>query len=165
MKFTKTLWLNVILLLAVSCGAVALTGCSEPAGEESHSHADGEEHEKEHGDEAGHSGDTVVSFEDALAELSEMKTVICKAFADETPDDAHDALHDVGHLLESLPELASKDLKLDEAAMTSLDAAVEALFDGFGKLDETFHGGEEVDAKQIEEELTKAIDQLKQAVK
>lgn len=165
MKFSAKLRMNALLLLAVSCGAVALTGCSEPVGEESHSQASGAEHEKEHGDESGHSGHSVDSFEDAVAELSEMKTVICKAFAEGTPDDAHDALHDVGHLLESLPELASKDLKLDQAAMTSLDAAVEALFDGFGKLDETFHGGDEVDAEQIESELAKAIDQLKQAVK
>lgn len=169
MKFSATFWMNALLLLAVSCGTVPCTGCSEPAGEGSHSHEDGMEHVDEHGEWHGgepvHSAHEVQSFAEAVAEMSKMKKAICKAFADQTPEDAHDGLHDVGRLLESIPELASKDLKLDQSAMTSLDAAVEALFDGFGKLDETFHGGDEVDAEQIEEELTQAIDKLKQAVK
>lgn len=161
MKFSRTLWIKTLLVLAVSCGTVGLPGCADQAGEESHSHVDGDEH----GEHAEHGEHQVDSFEEAVAELSEMKTVICKAFAEQTPDDAHDALHDVGHLLESIPDLASKDLELESEAMASLDAAVEALFDGFGKLDETFHGGDEVDAEQIEKALTQAIDQLKQAAK
>lgn len=149
----------------MSGGAITFTGCAEQAESEAHSHAEGDEH-NEHGehDEAGHGDHEARTFEESVAELASMKDSICKAFADGTPEEAHDALHEVGHMLETLPSLASKELKLDDESMKSLDAAVEALFDGFGQLDETFHGGEEVDAEQIDKGLTQALDQRKAAV-
>ncbi|GAB5405552.1 MAG: hypothetical protein Aurels2KO_37830 [Aureliella sp.] len=163
MNVTRSIWLRLFLALLFGSGVVTITGCADSADGDSHSHAEGEEHggHEDHGDGDSHEEK---SFEESVAELSQMKEVICEAFANGTPDEAHDALHGVGHLLESLPELASKELSLDEGAMESLDAAVESLFDGFGQLDETFHGGDEVDAAQISEDLSDAIAQMKAAV-
>ncbi|HBE68086.1 MAG TPA: hypothetical protein DDW52_08045 [Planctomycetaceae bacterium] len=152
---------------------MGLVGCGEPV-EDSHDHADGHS-EAEHadGDHDGHSehdghgdGDHPQNVQEAVAKLTKMKDTICKAFADGTPNDAHHELHEVGHILEDLPAMAGKQLSLSEDAMGKLDAAVEALFDGFGELDGVFHGGDEseVDAEAISKELTDAIEQLKQAI-
>jgi hypothetical protein len=105
------------------------------------------------------------SFRESVAGIEAMATKICKAFADGTPDDAHDALHEVGHSLEKLPVLAAKDGKLTEEQMTVVNEAVEALFDGFGKLDDTLHGGDEVDIAAIEGTLTETLAKLNEVSK
>jgi hypothetical protein len=93
-----------------------------------------------------------------------MKSEICKAFADGTPDDAHDALHEVGHSLEELPGLAAKEGDLTAEQLSAVETAVEALFDGFGELDGTLHGGGEVDIKELEEKLSQALEKLEEVV-
>lgn len=107
----------------------------------------------------------VANFRESVAGIEAMATKICKAFADGTPDDAHDALHEVGHSLEKLPALAAKEGKLNEEQMTLVNEAVEALFDGFGKLDDTLHGGEEVDIAAIEGTLTETLTKLNEVAK
>lgn len=106
------------------------------------------------------SEEQAASFRESVAGIEAMATTICKAFADGTPEDAHDALHEVGHSLEKLPALAAKEGKLTEEQMTVVNEAVEALFDGFGKLDDTLHGGEEVDIAAIEGTLTETLAKL-----
>lgn len=111
------------------------------------------------------SAEPVASFRESIAGIEAMATQICKAFSEGTPDDAHDALHEVGHSLEQLPELAAKEGKLNEEQMTVVNEAVEALFDGFGKLDDTLHGGEEVDIAAIESTLTETLAKLNEVAK
>lgn len=165
----KTLTLKqqfVLPAVFASLLAINLVGCGEPTESDSHDHADGHsESEHAHGVDGEH-GEHPQNVEEVVAKLSEMKDKICKAFADGTPDDAHDELHQAGHLLEDLPAMASKQLSLGEEAMGKVDAAVEALFDGFGEFDGVFHGGDEseIDADAISKELTAAIEQLKQAI-
>lgn len=118
-----------------------------------------------HGHETSSESGQRADFSSTLTAIEAMKTKICKAFADGVPDDAHDALHDVGHSLEKLPELAAKEGKFSADQLATVKESVEALFDGFGKLDDTMHGGAEVDAIVLEEKLTAAITKLKEAVK
>lgn len=111
------------------------------------------------------SDDVPIDFEEALKRVETMKTSICKAFNDGTPEDAHDLLHEVGHALGKIPDLAAKQNRLTADQTSEVNVAVEALFDGFGQLDDTLHGGEEVDIADLDKKLTEALNDLKDAVK
>ena len=125
-------------------------------------HGDHGDHE-EHGDHKEH--EAPKDFATALKQLKDMKVLICKAFADGSPDDAHDQLHDVGKLLEKMPELAAEGGDLAAEKLTEIDQAVEELFDGFGQLDGTLHGGDAVDVAELEKQLTQSIESLEMAAK
>ncbi len=116
-------------------------------------------------DHESSSVEQAATFRESVVGIKALATQICKAFADGTPDDAHGALHDVGHSLEKLPALAAQEGKLTEEQMTVVNEAVEALFDGFGKLDDTLHGGEEVDIAAIEGMLTETLAKLNEVAK
>jgi hypothetical protein len=79
------------------------------------------------------------SFPEALEQLKQFKDQIKTAFESGNPDSAHDALHEIGHVLECLPELAGK-LTTDPAQTASVVEAQTKLFDAYGKLDESMHG-------------------------
>ncbi len=145
--------------------AVGLAGCQDQPGarEAQQAAQPADAHGHEHATNSG--SDKPADFSSTLTAIETMKTQICKAFADGVPDDAHHALHDVGHSLEKLPELAAKEGKFSAEQLAVVKEAVEALFDGFGKLDVTMHGGAEVDAKALEVKLTEALTKLKEAVK
>ena len=119
------------------------------------------------GGEAGHDHDHGAKPEDfasAMKILEGYSSDILTAFKDGKPEEAHDALHSIGHLLESLPELAMKDKELGDEAKTQLNQAVESLFDSFTKLDGTLHGGEAADVDAVSEDVNKAMEQLRSAM-
>ncbi|MEC8556376.1 MAG: hypothetical protein VXZ82_15310 [Planctomycetota bacterium] len=157
------------LLSLVLCFSVAaFVGCGDATEEsnggdntESHEgHDHGDEHA--HGDEHSHEPET---FAEALEEVKEMKTKICKAFSDGTPNDAHDALHDVGHALEGLSKTAGKEADVTPEQLEKVKVQVEALFEGFAKLDGVMHGGPEVKIEDLEKTLTAAITELEGVMK
>ena len=86
-----------------------------------------------------------------VQELVSLRNVIRDGFAADDVDAAHGPLHDVGSVLEKLPELAKKQ-GLGEDDLNSVNAATEALFDAFGAVDKTLHGG---DGSTYEEEADK----------
>lgn len=142
---------------------VATTGCDNASTETASSDTANSQqsHDHDHDEHA----DEPATFAEALAKLQEMKSEICTAFENETPEDAHDALHGVGHLLEDLPKLAAQQDGLSAEQLGNVETAVESLFDGFGQLDDTLHGGEEVDLEQLDKQLTEAMASLEGAVK
>lgn len=99
---------------------------------------------------------------EAVTQLEEYKTTIKTAFEGGKPEDAHGALHDIGHLLESIPGLAAKNAEGDADAVK---AAVEDLFDAFGALDETMHGGEDIKYETVAEKIDAAVAVIKGQVK
>ncbi len=112
--------------------------------------------EKQTGSDKSHP-DHAETLEGAMKELAGFKTAIQKAFEDKKPGSAHDALHEVGHVLEELPELAKKE-EMSEENIKTLKDAVDVLFDGFGELDKSMHGKtgksyEEV-AKSLDDAMT-----------
>ena len=157
------------LLSLVLCFSVAtLVGCGDTTtesngGDNTESH-DGHDHgdEHAHGDEHPHEPET---FAEALDEVKEMKIKICKAFTDENPDDAHGALHDVGHALEELSKMAEKEADVTPEQLEKVKAQVEVLFEGFAKLDGVMHGGPEVKIEDVEKTLTAAITELEGVMK
>ncbi|MEM8736246.1 MAG: hypothetical protein AAGG44_18595 [Planctomycetota bacterium] len=132
-------------------------------GHAGHDHDDHAGHD--HDGHADHDDDAPESFAEALTSITSMKSNICKAFANKTPDDAHDELHEVGHLLEEMPSLAAKVEGISKEQLAKVEAAVEELFDGFSELDGTLHGGADVDVAALEKQLTDAIGALEAVTK
>ncbi len=96
------------------------------------------------------------TFADALAILTQQQTAISEAFAAGDPEAAHEPLHEVGHTLELLPELA-KSAGVDEEAQAAISSATEELFTAFGGLDEVLHGGEEIGYDDVKDQITSAM--------
>lgn len=151
------------LLSLVLCFSVAaFVGCGDTT-DESNGGDNTESHDgHDHGDEHAHEPE---NFAEALEEVKEMKTTICKAFADGTPDDAHTPLHNVGHALEELSEMAKKEADVTPEQLEAVKAQVEVLFEGFAKLDGVMHGGPEVKIEDLEKDLTAAITELEGVMK
>ena len=81
------------------------------------------------------------SMKDAVTELKAMRDTIREAFAKNDQDGAHDPLHEVGHVLEAIPELAKKE-KVTTENQAAIEKAVNSLMDAFGRVDKTMHGQE-----------------------
>lgn len=127
--------------------AVFLTGCgrsestvSRPSGEHgNHQHDGDHEHDHEsHGDSQAHSEPE--SLADAVAEIERLRGAIDQGFAAGDLDQADGPVHEIGHLIEELPELAAKE-SVSEEDQQQVKQAVDSLMDSFAALDERVHGG------------------------
>ena len=108
-----------------------------------------------------HEHDAPTTLPDAVKQLATHTDTISKAFTDKKPEDAHDSLHDVGHVLEAIPGLA-KDLS--DEKKTAIKKSVDELFACFGALDENLHGGPETPYSKIEDRVKTAMTELKSAI-
>lgn len=136
--------------LCAMCGFAALLaiGCQEepdsgiPAvmkGEEAH---------------AGHAhAETLV---EAVEEMVGMRNVIRDGFAKDDADAAHGPLHEVGHVLGEVEELAEKE-ELEVAQLNSVRDAVEELKEAFGSVDKMMHGGEGSEYSEVADKVDAAI--------
>ncbi len=143
------------LRLAYCVIGVCLVGCtpSQPSTKSSGSTGNNAAHSHEHTAPA--------NLPEALKQLDAHAETIGKAFVAETPNDAHDSLHDVGYVLESIPVLA-KDLAEEKKA--AVKKFVDELFECFNALDETMHGGIETPYSKIGERIKTALSGLKSAI-
>ena len=94
---------------------------------------------------------------EAIKELNEHVGTITKAFAAQKPNDAHDALHDVGHVLEELTGLAKGFPDEKKAAVKKV---VDELTSCFLALDDTLHGGPETAFDKVGDRITAAMADL-----
>jgi len=132
--------------------AVLVPGCQDapPAPvAESHEHGEGHHHPE--------------TLADALTELTELRDAIRDAFAKDDTDKAHDPLHEVGHIIEVVQELAEKE-KLPEDRLAIVKSSTEELFNAFGDVDKTMHGGEGSTYKDVSEKIDAAMVALKAAI-
>ena len=113
------------------------------------------------GNAHAHEHDAPTTLPDAVKQLATHTDTISKAFTDKKPEDAHDSLHDVGHVLEAIPGLA-KDLS--DEKKTAIKKSVDELFACFGALDENLHGGPETPYSKIEDRVKTAMTELKSAI-
>lgn len=116
--------------LASCVVAICLTelGCSRSkptADDDKHTH----EHENSH---------RTQSLAEAVQLLVDHRNAIRDAIDQGTPDVAHDAIHDVGHLLKSLPEIAA-DSDLVESEWNTVKLQSDRLMEAFGHIDSAFH--------------------------
>lgn len=143
MKFTLNL---VPVVLCIT--ALGLVGCTP---KESDSDTSTASHTEEHVHPE--------SFAAAIDTLIEQKDAIATAFAAGEPESAHNPLHEIGHTLELIPDLAKK-AGLGEEALQSVSSATEELYDAFGKLDEVLHGGEQISYDDVKDSITAAMTSL-----
>lgn len=138
-------------LAAVAVLSVAFVGCeapkpAAPAKEAAHEHS--------HDDLAVH------NYAESVGTLRKLHDEIKTAFEAGKPDDGHDALHKIGHVLEALEKQIS-EVAADK--QESANAAVKALFDSYTKIDEAMHHSEEVKYADMSEELSKNVAALEAA--
>lgn len=146
------------VVLATTCLLSPLMGCGKSATPTpSHASAnDGDEQNHEH--EGDSHEDAPQSYGEAVASLAGLRDTIRDAFAAKDDDKAHEPLHEVGHLLEHLPELAGKHTPPIDSAAVKSDA--DELFDLFGKVDEKMHGAEGAAYADVADKIDAAVDRL-----
>jgi hypothetical protein len=133
-----------------------------------HDHAEHDHDGHDHGPTAAAEKDKTAakpaakaeSFADAVAQLGGLHAKIRDGFEKNDVDSAHGPLHDVGHLLEQIPALASKETQ-DAALLEEVKKQVDELFDLYGKVDEKLHGEKGVDYKDVAEKIDAAMEKLK----
>jgi hypothetical protein len=74
-------------------------------------------------------------------------------------DTAHDPLHEVGPLLENLPKLAGQ-AGLNAEDLATAKAAITAMFEAYGQLDQAIHGDKEVDYESVRDKLDQGMADL-----
>jgi len=128
----RNLWSLVFgfsLLVGSGCTESSKTDTAASSAEHAHSHDD---HGHHHGPE---------SLKEAISQLTSMRDTIRDGFAKNDQDAAHDPLHEVGHVLEAMPELAKTE-KVSAKDQAAIEKAVNSLMDAFGRVDKTMHGQE-----------------------
>ena len=146
LRFSKSLASLALL------SAVLVPGCQDapPAPvADTHEHGEGHHHPE--------------TLADALTELTELRDTIRDAFAADDTDKAHDPLHEVGHIIEVVQELAEKE-KLPEERLAIVKSSTEELFNAFGEVDKTMHGGEGSTYKDVSGKIDAAMVALKAAI-
>ncbi len=145
------------LILAVALCTAPLPGCGTAEdGPEGHSHDHGHDHDHEH----AHRPD---SLHEAVAELEDLSEAIQAAIVDGDPEDAHDPLHEIGHLLEAIPDVAA-ETDLPESEWDAVKAASERLFEAFGDIDKAYHvedGDKKAAYEEVSDVLEEAIEEIR----
>lgn len=142
------------VLVVLSCSLVGCSGADPEAGRDASTH--GHDHDHDH----GHRPD---SLHAAVAELTEMRDAIRDAILTGEPDDAHGPLHEVGELLEAIPDIAA-ETDLPEEEWTAVNKANEQLFDAFGAIDKAFHtkdGDKKSAYEGVADQLDEAIEVIR----
>jgi hypothetical protein len=91
-------------------------------------------HHHEHGD---HDDEHHESYADAVAELDQLRGEVKDALAAGDLKKADGPVHEIGHILEELPELAAKETEL--ATDDTIKPAVDDLFECFNDIDLKLH--------------------------
>ncbi|REK17420.1 MAG: hypothetical protein DWQ37_06425 [Planctomycetota bacterium] len=106
-------------------------GCTS-AKQESAEHDDhGHSHDHEH-------ADAPESLPVAIVELRKNWEAISQVINGSDSESAHDRLHDVGTLLEAMPDLAA-ETDLPESEWNEIKSEADKLLDAFGDIDLAFH--------------------------
>jgi hypothetical protein len=98
-----------------------------------------------------------------VEKLEALRTTVSDSLKAKDTNKADDAVHEVGHVLEDIPELAKE--AVDEAQHADLKKDVEELFDHFEKLDDEIHSGKEVSYDAVGEKIDAAIERLHARIK
>lgn len=117
---------------AVLCLTLAIVGgcdSTKQAGAVKDDH--GHSHDHDH-------SDGPKSLPAAITKLHDMWAEISTAMDKSDPEAAHGPLHEVGHLLESIPDLAA-ETDLPESEWNDIKGDVDQLFAAFGDIDSAFH--------------------------
>lgn len=146
-------------IAGLACFALCLVGCTGEDESKLPVMADGD-HDHDHGHGEHEHAETVG---EAFHELSELHETIKAAFADDDTEAAHGPLHDVGHILLEMGELADKS-ELAAEAKTAVGDQVEILMDAYDSVDKVMHGKEGSEYSEVSEKIDSAMTALKAAL-
>ena len=152
--------LNSCLFVVSAICALGLIGCG---GDSTPTSTDVTESDAHEPDQKPHDDDEDVphSFDEVVAEVDQLRNSIRDAMEGEDQAKAHDPLHEIGDVLETLGGLIDKS-ELSEADKTAAKDASETLFDLFGKVDERFHDKEKGSSyAEVATKIDEAIAKLK----
>jgi len=119
------------------------------------------------GNAGGHShGDhkEATTMAEAIKEIDSHRIAIKDAFAKKQPEDAHDSLHEIGHVIESITALAAEHATTDESKQV-VKKAVGELLDCFGAVDETLHSEKGKSYEEVSERVDAAMASLTALIK
>lgn len=146
-----------LLLVATIALAVAASGCgpAESAGDaDSGDH--GHDHDHDHGDRPE-------SLQAAVDKLTSIRDTVRTAMLEGDANAAHGPLHEVGELLDALPDVAA-ETDLAEEDWNAVQAATDELRIAFAAIDKAFHT-KDADKKaayeQVADELDDAIEDIR----
>jgi hypothetical protein len=122
-------------------------------------HGHDHDHDHDHGHGTAH--EPPATFEEALARLESLTQTITEACEAGDLHQAHDELHEVGHLLDGWDALIT-NFDIDDSKATQAKGLGEALFNRFMKLDDSLHGGDEVDLDKFAEGLKTELGKLQE---
>jgi len=125
-RFCKFNWLCLFL---VGCGCLCI-GC-QPANDREAAASAGHHHEHEEGQRPE-------SYEQAVQKIETWAEEIASAFSRNAPKESDAALHELGEVLQQLPEIAG-DSSLNKVDWQAVKEAGERLFEIYGRLDGTIH--------------------------
>lgn len=155
-RFFRHSWLSLLPVAILASTTLAFVGCGK-----SEMNSERPPVSIDELDSDGHVGHKhAETYPEAVVELEEMNKTIASAFANNDVDAAHDPLHEVGHVLDALPALAKKQ-ELGDEAVAAISAAVETLFDAFGRVDEKFHGGEGATYGEVKADVDSSMEVLR----
>jgi simple sugar transport system substrate-binding protein len=150
-----------LLAVVVACGvtvslAMATAGCrdsSPPAAAKGNKPAAAHVHADEHAEhEAARPGDLA----SGIVALKKDYQAIKDAFAKGDTEQAHEPLHDVGNVLEALPQLG-KSAHVPAADSAKLSAAADKMFAAYGRIDGALHAGKPADYSAVAKELDEGM--------
>lgn len=146
-----------LLPILLGLTVVPLVGCGEATTDtQAETAGHGHDHDHEHADRPE-------SLHAAVAELTEVRDTIREAILNGDPNDAHDPLHEVGELLEAIPDIAA-ETDLPKPEWDAVNAANDELFDAFGTIDKAFHT-KDGDKKAAYEGVTEKLDNAIEAIR
>lgn len=124
-----------------------------------HDHKDGDHKHDDHADEAAPK-----TYAEAIEKIETLRKSIKDNFDADKLKEADTAVHEVGHILESVVKLSAKESLSPEDTET-VKKSVETLFDQFGKIDDKLHGGMGSTYNDVAKEIEAAIAALQSKVK
>ncbi len=112
---------------------------------------------------ADHHDQEVENFAEGVSTLRGHYETIRDALGEDDIDTAHDPIHQVGHLLESLKQLVDH-VGLDADDKATAQAAIDKMFEAYGEVDKAIHGGQPVDYEAVREPLDQGMADLESVV-
>lgn len=171
--------LRSFAFLALGLFGIVLIGCEPvpPAAppkapaKDAHAHDDHEHGDHAHDDHDHKDGDhkhddeaAPKTYAEAIEKIETLRKSIKDNFDADKLKEADTAVHEVGHILESVVKLSAKESLSPEDTET-VKKSVETLFDQFGKIDDKLHGGMGSTYNDVAKEIEAAIAALQSKVK
>ena len=97
-----------------------------------------------------------LSFKELTEKLVSMHKTIRDGFSSGDIEGAHGPLHEVGHVLEKVDGAASKE-EFTSEQVDAINKAKETLFDAYGEVDKTLHGGEGKPYEEVSKDIDSSV--------